>query len=480
MENQFDRDEFELFLQENIDQFTLQAKESVWKKIYAHLHLRSRNYALFATFLLMGLFIILLPFHDGSLARKSAPLLSAHPLSVQLDDVESTHFLFDRFFAFIRPQEKAAKIAFQKRKIRAAITGGQSLPNFLKELPDLTEIAPSVAFSNPITTNSDLNEGKSIPTESVYAVAKPRKAVRTVSSEIPMPNLSEPAKELTSLPLKAWANLDGTTDISLETHLQTSNSNDLAWLKQVAKKEHDYRRKNRLAMQFYFSPTISFRELEGQKDKNGVTPLAITSNDVNRFVNQSPSLGLEVGTGLVYNLSERLNVKAGVQMNLTRYNIQAFRNPAERTTILLNNNSILPDTLSAVSTLRSLHGDLPETIHNQYFQVSIPVGVEFKVLGNKAFQFNVAGSIQPGYMLAFQSYLLNSDYTNYTQQSSLMRRWNVSTSLETYFSYQKNGFRWQIGPQFRYQLLSSFKTNYNVKEYLMEYGIKFGFTRVIR
>jgi hypothetical protein len=133
-----------------------------------------------------------------------------------------------------------------------------------------------------------------------------------------------------------------------------------------------------------------------------------------------------------------------------------------------------------VSTLRSLHGDLPETVHNQYFQVSIPVGVEFKVLGNKAFQFNVAGSIQPGYMLAFQSYLLNSDYTNYTQQSSLMRRWNVSTSLETYFSYQKNGFRWQIGPQFRYQLLSSFKTNYNVKEYLMEYGIKFGFTRVIR
>jgi hypothetical protein len=480
MENQFDRDEFELFLQENMDDFTLQAKESVWKKIYAHLHLRSRNYALFATFLLMGLFIVLLPFHDGSLARKSAPLLSAHPLSVQLDDVESTHFLFDRFFAFIRPQEKAAKMALQKRKIRAAITGGQSLPDFLKDLPDLTDVATTNAFNNPLSSSAAVDAGSSIPTEWAFAAAKPRAMPSATSSNLPLPNIVEPAKNRESLPLKAWANLDGITDVSLETHLQTSNSHDLAWLKQVANKEQDYRRKNRLALQFYFSPTISFRELEGQKDKNGVTPLAITSNDVNRFVNQSPSMGLEVGTGLVYNLSERLNVKAGVQMNLTRYNIQAFRNPAERTTILLNNNSILPDTLSAVSTLRSLHGDLPETIHNQYLQVSVPVGVEFKVLGNKAFQFNIAGTLQPGYMLAYQSYLLNSDYTNYTQQSSLMRRWNVSTNLETYFSYQKNGFRWQIGPQFRYQLLSSFKTNYNVKEYLMEYGIKFGFTRVIR
>lgn len=478
MENPFDRDDFESFLQEHIDSFSLQPKASSWRRIYAHVQLRGRNHALLATFLLIGLFIVLLPFNDGSRSGTTIPLVSAHPLSVDLDEPAAQPFLFDQIFAFIQPSAKKALAARQKQKIAAAISGGKSLPDFLTILqPEPVLEEPGFYWSAPPT------EASAEPSYTALRTVKPSsnrkqstRAYESIEANRLITNNLSPAR-----PMEAYANLDGVEERVKATKAKTlSTLAETAWLKQVAQKEQAFKKKNRLALQFYFSPTISFRELDGRKTKDGITPLAITSNDVNRFVNQSPSLGLEVGSGLVYNLSERLNVKAGVQMNLTRYNIQAFRNPAERSTILLNNNSTLPDTLSAVTTLRSLHGELPETIHNQYLQVSIPVGVEFKILGNKAFQFNIAGTLQPGYMLAYQSYLLTSDYSSYTQQSSLMRRWNVSSNLETYFSYQKNGFRWQIGPQFRYQLLSSYKSHYDVKEYLMEYGIKFGFTRIIR
>src|SRR5690606_36893680 len=138
------------------------------------------------------------------------------------------------------------------------------------------------------------------------------------------------------------------------------------------------------------------------------------------------------------------------------------------------------DTITAYSSIRNHGGRYPEALQNQYAQLSLPIGAEFKVLGDKRFQINIGGTIQPTYLLYNNTYLLTSDYGNYTKDPGLVRKWNVNAALEAYISYNMGGLRWQLGPQFRYQLLSTYNDLYPIREYLMEYGVKIGISKTLK
>jgi len=71
-------------------------------------------------------------------------------------------------------------------------------------------------------------------------------------------------------------------------------------------------------------------------------------------------------------------------------------------------------------------------------------------------------------------YLISTDYKNYAEVPSLVRRWNVNTSFETFVGYNLGHMKWRIGPQVRYQLMSSFEDKYPVREHLFDYGLKLG------
>jgi len=101
-------------------------------------------------------------------------------------------------------------------------------------------------------------------------------------------------------------------------------------------------------------------------------------------------------------------------------------------------------------------------------------------LGRGKLQLYVGGTIQPTYLINRDKYLITTDYKNYTRQPSLVRRWNANTSAEAFVSYKLAGFRFQLGPQLRYQLFSSYADEYPVKEFLTEYAIKLGISRTIR
>jgi len=121
-----------------------------------------------------------------------------------------------------------------------------------------------------------------------------------------------------------------------------------------------------------------------------------------------------------------------------------------------------------------------QNLRNQYFEFSLPVGLEYRLWGNDKIQLNVAGTLQPTYLLNHNTYLITTDFENYTKEPSLVRRWNLNTSAEIFLSYKTGGLKWTVGPQFRYQLLSSYVNKYPIHEYLMEYGIKIGVAKTIR
>jgi hypothetical protein len=144
------------------------------------------------------------------------------------------------------------------------------------------------------------------------------------------------------------------------------------------------------------------------------------------------------------------------------------------------NSFPIADTVSNYTSIRNFEGYYPEQLQNQYFQLSMPLGAELKLLGNKRLQFSIAGSIQPTYLISSNSYLLSSDFKNYVQNPDLARKFNVHTNFEAFVSYKMGGLKWQLGPQFRYQLLSSYTNEYAIREYLTEFGFKLGVSKTIK
>ena len=104
----------------------------------------------------------------------------------------------------------------------------------------------------------------------------------------------------------------------------------------------------------------------------------------------------------------------------------------------------------------------------------MPIGAEMDIVGDDKVRFGVGATLQPTYVLGDRAYLLSSDYKNYALVPWLIRRWNVSTGLETFVSYSTGKMKWQVGPEMRYQLLSSFVSKYPVKENLFDFGLKVG------
>ena len=234
-------------------------------------------------------------------------------------------------------------------------------------------------------------------------------------------------------------------------------------------------KKNKLDWQIYFTPTVSYRKLNENKTYLLSVPLAggplPNLDNINSAVTHKPDFGFEVGFGAKYPVSQKAKIRAGLQFNVNRYDIKAFSSPTQTATIRLNDNNT---SVSTSSNYNNFTGYKTNWLENFYFQVSAPVGIELKVRGDDKMQFGIASTIQPTYVLGERAYLISSDYKNYAEVPWLTRRWNVNTNFETFVAYSTGKLKWQVGPQVRYQLLSSFVKEYPVKENLFDFGLKVG------
>jgi hypothetical protein len=236
----------------------------------------------------------------------------------------------------------------------------------------------------------------------------------------------------------------------------------------------------KFSMMFYFTPTVSYRKLSENKSYlRSASPIGVPYSyaalyDVNSAVTHKPSIGLEMGLTSKYAITKNIKLRGGLQFNLNRYDIKAFKYIPEVATIALNNGSAGVQSIGAISNYRNFNGGQTDWLQNFYFQVSTPIGAEIKLHGNEKMYLGVATTVQPTYVLGDRAYLITTDYKNYAEVPWLMRRWNVNTNLETFVAYSTGKLKWQVGPQVRYQLLSSFVNKYPVKENLFDFGLKVG------
>ncbi len=203
--------------------------------------------------------------------------------------------------------------------------------------------------------------------------------------------------------------------------------------------------------------------------------------DISHFLSQHPSIGLEIGGGIVYSLSDKIKFKTGLQLNFTRYNTDGFENSHPVATAI---TMITPNGQYEIlkTTPYSNYGGItPMKLHNQTFQVAIPVGFDLKLFGNENLQWNVGATIQPTYVFGGSSFLLSTDKRNFIKESSMINRFNLNAGFETFISYKAaKGIVLQFGPEFRRQLFTTNNKEYFLQEKLSTYGFKVGISKLIK
>lgn len=234
--------------------------------------------------------------------------------------------------------------------------------------------------------------------------------------------------------------------------------------------------------QIYFSPTMGYRTLRGSSSSSNYlynsysfSTTSLFANTVKEAVIHKPGIGFEAGAALYYPLTKNLGIKAGLQANYQQYEILASRGYPELATYGMNNVGFSTQPINAVSNyINGNNYTSSVTLRNERFMISMPIGIDYKLIGNKMLHFSVASTIQPTYVLNSSAYLISTNLRNYAKAPSLNRRWNINTGIEANVHFQKGSYKWSVGPQFRYQLLHSFTDRYPIKENLYDIGLRVG------
>jgi len=267
------------------------------------------------------------------------------------------------------------------------------------------------------------------------------------------------------------------------TTKKTMSAEDRSWVEDYAFHNKSKRKnwQDRTTLDLYITPSVGYRKLSNDSKYNmpASAPSLSAGADANKTVDHTPGLGLEAGFTLNYSLAKNLHVKAGIQANYTNYGINAeeTNHPVLTTLMLIDPNSGFPYMHPASSTLANAASSHLVKVHNKTYQVSIPIGFALKLSGNNKLEWFAGATVQPTFVMGGKAYLISADRRNYVADASLIRKWNINTGFETYINYKFDGFTLQAGPQFRYQLLSTYYKKYTVNENLYNMGLKLGIVK---
>ncbi|HRP55303.1 hypothetical protein [Agriterribacter sp.] len=440
MERNIHIDEFEEFLKEKADQYKMYPSDKAWSNIHHSLHPRKKWPYISLTLLLLLGTAVFVDYYTYNLVVPVNKVLT----------FSNTHFQKSNPSSSSNPALNASGLTPAD-----LLTGGAD--NSIQAAPLLSSSAPkTITPSKPSLTGI---------ADDSYA--------ENDDIEVAGPEI-----------LPVHPNAADIVITSTATAAPKENEDDKK-IKKVLWGGEAFK-KSKFEWQLSFSPTISYRKLTSGISEvtdvfRGVPYNTVQKNTtVNNLVTHKPAVGAEVGANVIYKLTDNFLLRAGLQLNYSRYQLRAYASKPEQATLAVVSNPLGTDSINVISTLQNFSGSGSSWFNNEYFQVSLPVGFEWGVLGNSTLRWNIAASAQPVYNFANNVYLLSTDFKRYGQDPSLIRKWNINAGVETYVSYNMGSFKWQAGPQLRYQLMSSYKSQYPVKEYLVDFGFKIGITKTIR
>jgi len=461
MESNFSNNDFEQYIKQNADQYRMFPSEKVWKGVNNALHTRRKWYAFWLGFILLvtgGAVTWVMTGHPALNEQDNPSAIIKPAISNQktVTGTETTRIIED-----LLPFNKQQFVADNPISIQENLIIDE--PN-LPVGQDVTEVQlPVTNLEHP--SNSHVQSQHSLLLDnstSTNNLIDGHYNTLVFGGDQPILIQTEESSHSKHEP-QPLDSKNGFYPLTIESVINAYQ------VKKTPKK---------ISWQLFITPTISYRKLSVNKSIDNPSafnyPFASLS-DVNSAVTHKPDVGLQIGLSGRYPITKSFKVRGGFQFNINRYDIKAYTFNGEVATIDLNGgpgNS----TISTWTNYRNFNGYRSDWLKNFYFSVSAPIGAELKLFGNAKTNVGVAGTLQPTYILSDKAYLISTDYKNYAEVPRLIRHVNLNTSFETFVNYTSGKTNWQVGPQVRYQILSSFQNKYPVKENLFDFGVKVGVT----
>jgi hypothetical protein len=241
-------------------------------------------------------------------------------------------------------------------------------------------------------------------------------------------------------------------------------------------------RRNKISLTMFLAPSLSYRTYSKSKkpaDLNMSLNQSAANNTYDNAI-ERPSLGLKGGASVNYNLTKKLKFIGGMQLGYSEFNKKASNiHPTIASLVLTNSATGVPYTLTTFSHFGSRsEGPVEFNLHNYVLEASTPIGFQYQVGGNDDLNLDVFTTFQPTYVIKSQAYLLSSNNKYFISEPSLSRKWNMGISIGSLISFGSGSYRWQVGPNIDYHLLSTYDSRYQIKEHIINYGVRMGVTKI--
>ncbi len=452
MERKFYPENFEKFLSGHADQFKMSPSKKVWHGIYNDLHPGKRWPSVAMSLIFIFSLVII-----GHLNTNNGHITPLHDFtSLHKTDLKKT--------VKVAKNAKPADTKFVAKHNSSKNITDDPAPSNSIETTQKSSILPNSQSSDntaglPGKDENKYNSDVSMIKKENYSFDKIENNVITGANsggqlKTSLQNLSDP---------KSGEESVTTTNDNKEIGLPDNdiNVNTLPNATNIKKP----RKINNVAWTYYLSPSVGYRYF--------------SDNKINNSVIHKPMMGYETGVAMSFSIYKKLQFTTGFQLNYSGYKIKANNTHPIIASLILNSEP--PGQYNVYSTMSHYGNGLGSEyskLKNYSLQASLPIGLQYVFAANNNIKFSAAADFQPSFIIASKGHLLSTDKKNYITNPDLFRKWNMNTNFSTSVIFSSNLFNWQIGPQVRYQLLSTYSNRYPGKEHLINYGIRVGISKI--
>lgn len=518
MEDNFLKDDFEQFLKGNADEFLMVPQRKVWHSIYNSMHPDRKWPSLAVCLLILSAVLFIGISNNNSISDAARKAGAENMSSIAKNRADEGSNQGSTQQGKLSPADNNLNAASSANTNNTGAEDIATADNIQSSSPERQPAAientgsvfPAVADVNTIADHTGISipasgsgEGRSII---ISTAANPatQQSHATASANVRAPNrvntLGVPDAD--NEPQAATTTMLAGSDLAITTTITAANNDaaagdkknashanaakialltneQKAWIEDFAfhNQAGKSKFKRNAAISYYVTPSLGYRTIIR---KSGFTPagsLVLASRSVpslHESLLDGAALNLETGIALNYSVAKNIRLKGGLQFNYTNYitNGTELGHPAQAPVALMNN---IPPMVR--STTFSVDGDQDKFNHRSV-QVSIPIGADVEITGNDKIKWFLGATAQPTFIIGGKSLVLSADEKNLITENTLRRNWNLNMGVETFISYKtRSGITFNAGPQFRYQLLSTFKKQYAYNERPYNLGIKLGITK---
>ncbi len=239
------------------------------------------------------------------------------------------------------------------------------------------------------------------------------------------------------------------------------------------------KKNNKIEWTFYVNPvisTVSFNKKTIQPSNN-TSSIVVLSNQPSFKIIHNPRFGVETGAEMSYQIAKKFQLITGLNLSYSGFN--NVSNLVHPTFATLNLNDNQTGTYSKTYITHYGNGQSQDHINlvNYSIQASIPLGIQYNIWKSSKIKVDVSSLLEPSVVLKDDAYLISSDGRYYVNDPMLVRRTNVDGHFGSYITFIGKKIKWHLGPDFRYQLFSTYKNLYPTKEHFIDYGIRIGISK---